>query len=160
MSDDQDAGTPSAGVVEDAGDEPRAWRLTFGYRGDRFEMLAQQRIEMIAPPDDSPRTYAARAGTWVEVRDAEGHGLYRQILFDPVRRGYEAHGPEGSHETLPAEPEGVFQVVVPDLPGAADVVLHRLADPIEGDAAPSGAAAVAAPVLTEPLHETGPFEVP
>ncbi|MFI8659732.1 hypothetical protein ACIGKR_07050 [Rhodococcus qingshengii] len=121
---------------------------------------------MIAPPDDSDRTYSARAGTWVEVRNGTGHGLYRQILADPVRHGYEAHSPdpvEGSRQVEPEAPAGVFQVVVPDLPGAQDVVLHRLDDAVvaPGASRPRRATdrALAQPVLTATLEETPPYEV-
>jgi hypothetical protein len=167
MANDQDAGPPRGlPPVERVPEEPAAWRLTFTYEGSDIRLVAQQRVAMIAPPDDSDLTYAARAGTWVEVRDATGHGLYRQILVDPVRRGYEAHSPDpqqGSHQVEPDAPSGVFQVVVPDLPGAHDVVLHRLDDEAvaPGATRPPRMAdrAVARPVLTAPLEETPPFEV-
>ena len=119
---------------------------------------------MIAPPDDSALTLNARAGTWIEVRDADGRGLYRQVLADPVRAGYEAtpRDPEevGIHAE-PAAPTGAFMVVVPDLPDAHDVVLHRVST---GDldvprARRAADRPVASAVLTEPLGETGPFEV-
>ena len=166
MSSDHDAGPPRGLPPVEQVQEPSAWRLTFTYEGSDIRLVAQQRVAMIAPPDDSDRTYAARAGTWVEVRDATGHGLYRQILVDPVRRGYEVHSPdpaEGSHQVEPEAPEGAFQVVVPDLPGAHDVVLHRLDDSVlAADATrPRRAAdrALAQPVLTAPLEETPPYEV-
>ena len=60
-------------------------------------------------------------------------------------------------------PSGVFQVVVPDLPGAHDVVLHRLPDSaLAPDAARSRRAAdraLAQAVLTATLEETPPYEV-
>jgi hypothetical protein len=166
MSSDNDAGPPPGlPPVETPAQGPSAWRLTFTYDGSDIRLVAQQRVAMIAPPDDSERTYAARAGTWVEVRDATGHGLYRQILADPVRHGYEAHSAdpaEGSHRVEPEAPAGVFQVVVPDLPDARDVVLHRLDDSaFAADAArPRKVAdrALAQPVVTAALEETPPFE--
>lgn len=164
---DRDAGPPPEELAEGPV-EPSAWRLTFGYDGEDIHLVAQQRVAMTAPPDDSPRTYAARAGTWVEVRDADGHGLYRQALADPVRHGYEAHSPTGaSREVRPEARTGVFEVVVPDLPGAHDVVLHRLDDAsARGPEKPPSARArkaatppVARPVLTAELGETPPYEV-
>ncbi len=158
-----DAGPPRGPLPTEAGQAPggSAWRLTFTYEGSDIHLVAQQRVAMIAPPDDSDGTYAARAGTWVEVRDATGHGIYRQVLADPVRQGYEAHSPEpseGSHRVQPESPSGVFQVVVPDLPQAQDVVLHRLADAAvaPGATASRRAAdrALAQPVLTATLQET------
>ena len=163
---DHDAGPPRGLLpVERMPQEPSAWRLTFTYTGSDIRLVAQQRVAMIAPPDDSERTFAARAGTYLEVRDGIGHGLYRQILADPVRRGYEAHSPdpqEGSRQVEPAAPAGVFQVVVPDLPEAQDVVLHRLDDSAVAPGAPRPARmadrALARPVLTATLEETPPYE--
>ena len=167
MPSDHDAGPPRGlPPTEQVPGEESAWRLTFSYEGADIRLVAQQRVAMIAPPDDSDRTFAARAGTWVEVRDATGHGLYRQVLADPVRHGYEVHSPdpaEASRRVEPEAPSGVFQVVVPDLPGAQDVVLHRLDDSaVAADATrPRRAAdrALARPVLTAPLQETPPYEV-
>jgi hypothetical protein len=55
----------------------------------------------------------------------------------------------------------VFQVVVPDLTDAHDVVLHRLDDAALGGARPRKRAdrATAQPVVTAVLEETPPFEV-
>lgn len=169
MNDDQDAGPPRGILPPEAPPPegeggPSAWRLTFTYTGDEITLVAQERVAMIAPPDDSALTLNARAGTWVEIRDAAGHGLYRQVLTDPVRAGYEA-APRTPDETgihvVPEDPAGAFTVVVPDVPEAHDVVLHRLSSSdLEGPRARRAAdRPVASAVLTEVLHETGPFEV-
>ena len=108
------------------------------------------------PSDDSERTYAARAGTWVEVRDAGGHGLYRQILADPVRAdGYEAHSPipPGVAPGRAGSAAGVFQVVVPDLPDAHDVALTARRHGVRrrrGAAQEGAGTALAQPVVTPP----------
>lgn len=161
---DIDAGTPRGGRPREnrPGGGPAAWRLTYEYDASGVRLVAQQRVAMLAPPDDSDRTYGARAGYWVELRDADGHGRYRQILVDPFRTTVEAHSSDpavGSTHVARSEPAGVFQVVVPDLPGAREVVLHG----VEGPSAPPGAGAARAttarPLLTERLRETPPFEV-
>jgi len=147
-NDDVDAGRPRGLPPREtrAAEEPASWRLTFTYDEDGVRLYARQRVVMLAPPDDSPRTFAARAGYWVELRDAEGHGVYRQILVDPMQVTYEAHTPlEGVRPIrvpAPIGDSGVFQAVVPDLPEAQDVVLHGLVEP--------GPTAV--PLLTEPLR--------
>jgi hypothetical protein len=169
MDDDQNAGPPRGILPPEApppggGEGSAAWRLTFTYAGDDIRLVAQQRLVMVAPPDDSALTLNARAGTWLEVRDANGRGLYRQVLTDPVRAGYEVtpRTPDevGIH-VVPAVPTGAFTVVVPDLPGAYDVVLHRLtAEDLDVPRARRAAdRPIASPVLTEILVETGPFEV-
>ena len=86
------------------------------------------------------------------------------MLTDPVQAGYEATprtpDEEGIH-VVAAVPTGAFTVVVPDLPDAYDVRLHRLTG---GDldvprARRAADRPVASAVLTETLGETGPFEV-
>lgn len=168
MDEDQNAGPPQGTLPPEApppeGQGSAAWRLTFTYAGDEITLVSQQRLASVAPPDDSALTLNARAGTWVEVRDANGRGLYRQVLTDPVRAGYEVtpRTPDevGIH-VVPEVPTGAFTVVVPDLPGVYDVVLHRLtAEDLDVPRARRAAdRPVASAVLTETLGETGPFEV-
>lgn len=167
--DDQDAGPPRGILPPEApppeGDSgPAAWRLTFTYTGDEITLVAQQRLAMVAPPDDSALTLNARAGTWIELRDANGHGLYRQVLNDPVSAGYEVTPRSADEVAVVAatvdRPTGAFTVVVPDLPDAVDVVLHRLttSDLDVPRARRVDERPVASVVLTETLGETGPFE--
>jgi hypothetical protein len=159
-----DAGTPNGPPPAETAPAmtPSAWRLTFEYDDTGVRLVAQQRVAMLAPPDDSDLTYAARSGYWVEVRDAEGRGLYRQILVDPMPSHFEVHSPEpGALPTrvaVPAGTPGVFQAVVPDLPGAHDVVLHALAAPGPADTLDERMRQTAQPVLTEEFAETGPYE--
>lgn len=141
--------------------EPRAWRLTFEYDSGGIALVAQQRVTTTAPPDDSDLTYAARAGYWVELRDATGHGLYRQVLANPIRSHFEAHSraPGARPESIPvpAPTKGAFQVLVPDLPEAHDVVLHGLAAPDPARAGWSRTQETAEPILTVELAETDPY---
>ena len=159
-----DAGRPR-GIppVERSGDEPAAWRLTFEYDTRGVRLVAQQRVAMLAPADDSDLTYAARSGYWVELRDATGHGLYRQVLANPIRTHFEVHSPApdevpGRVAAPAAIAGGVFQVVVPDLPDAVDVVLHGTAAPGPARTLRSRTTETAQPLLTEPLAETAPYE--
>lgn len=159
------------------GDEPRAWRLTYTYDASGIRLVAQQRVATLAPPDDSELTERGRAGYWVEIRDAAGEALYRQVITTPFRTMVEAHSPDPGRTPVhvPASrPEGAFQVVVPDLPEAHEVVLHGLTAPGEPEpteppeprprdrrraAERAPEPAVARPLLTERLAETPPFEV-
>lgn len=157
-----DAGPPKARPRERRqGGEPSAWRLTFEYDDDGVRLVAQQRVAMMAPPDDSQLTHDARAGYWVEIRNAEGHGLYRQILVNPMPSNREVHSPapdrHPTHVAVGAGSAGVFQAVVPDLPGAVDVVLHGLASPGPAATLSERSEATARPLLTEPLAETRPY---
>lgn len=158
---EHDAGPPRGILPLEStpGTEPLAWRLTYRYRGDDITLEAAQRVAMTAPPDDSPRTYAARAGTYVTVHDAQGHGIYRQILADPVRSGYEDHSAEGSARARRVTaPSGTFEVVVPDLPDGHDVTLYRLPNASTLVRRAAGSPDVAEPALTSPLVPTDPGE--
>jgi hypothetical protein len=106
---------------------PAAWRLTFEFEDDKVRVVAQQRVAMMAPPDDTELLEGARAGYWAEVRDADGEILYRQVLHAPIQHQYEVHSPEPgepSHHVDAPRPKGVFQVVVPDLPAGREVVIY------------------------------------
>ena len=141
--------------------EPRAWRLTYEYDSRGISLVAQQRVAMAAPPDDSDLTYAARAGYWVEVRDSGGHGLYRQVLANPIRSHFEAHsrvpGARPESVATPARTKGAFQVVVPDLPEAHDVVLFGVAAPGPTRTLRSRRQETAQPIVTAVLAETEPY---
>lgn len=158
-----DAGPPRAVPPVDEGpDAPPAWRLTFEYDTRSIRLVAQQRLTTISPADDSSLTYAARAGYWVELRDAQGHGLYRQVLVDPIRTHFEVHSPDPGavpgRVAAPSRTGGVFQVVVPDLPTATEVVLHGTAAPGTARTLRSRTTEVAEPLLTAALAETAPYE--
>lgn len=157
-----DAGSPKARAREARPDsEPSAWRLTFEYDDGGVRLVAQQRVAMLAPPDDSALTLNARAGYWIEVRDATGHGLYRQILVNPMPSHREVHSPEPDRHPRRVPvidgSGGVFQAVVPDLPGGVDVVLHGLAAPGPAATLAERSNRTAVPLLTEPLAETRPY---
>jgi hypothetical protein len=161
-NDDIDAGRPKGPPpAEPAGTTPSSWRLTFEYDESGVRLVAQQRVAMLAPPDDSDLTYAARSGYWVELRDADGHGLYRQILVDPMRSHFEvpppAPGELPSRVPVPPGTVGVFQAVVPDLPETHDVVLKALAAPGSADTLRERLGQEAGIVLTERLGETPPY---
>lgn len=165
MTDDANAGPPPDRLPRELrrGGEPAAWRLVFRYGPDGVSLAACTRVAMIAPPDDSALTAGGRAGSWVELRDADGKGLYRQVIADPLATGREAHheDPEvASYHVSAAEPRsGAFSVVVPDLPAAQDVVLLRLPGSEQSEPGARAASRTGEPVLTEALHETPPFSV-
>jgi hypothetical protein len=106
---------------------PAAWRLTFQYEGEDVHVVSQERVEMLAPPDDEELLRQGDAGYWVEVRDDHGSVLYRQVVHDPIRTDLEVFPEDPSQpiERVEVErPQGVFQVVVPDLPDGSEAVLQ------------------------------------
>lgn len=163
MAPEQHDAGPPRGIppVEAQAEPPRAWRLTFEYDSRGITLAAQQRVATIAPADDSDLTYAARAGYWVEVRDASGHGVYRQVLANPIRHAFEVHsrapGATPEQVAVPARTKGVFQVVVPDLPDAHDVVLWGTTPPGPARTVRSRTTETAQPILTAELAETEPY---
>ncbi len=116
------------------GSGPGAWRVTFEYDAAGVRIVAQQRVTMVAPPDDAELVERGDAGYWVEVRDANGETLYRQVLSTPLRHEYEVFSPdpaEGIRRVAAEDPAGVFQAVVPDVEGAHEIVLRGRPSPDE-----------------------------
>lgn len=124
----EDAGPPPGRPPEADDDGARgtghAWRLTFAYEGDDVRVVDRRRVRMQAPADDSARVERAEDGFWLEVRDASDTAVYRQVLHEPIATEYEVFSPERMRHVAVPDVRGVFQTVVPDLPDAADVVLH------------------------------------
>jgi hypothetical protein len=108
-------------------EEPAALRLTFAYDRDRVRLVSQERVAMLAPPDDTELLEVGRSGYWLELRDDNNDVLYRQVLHDPIRTDAEVFPEDPSQpiRRVPiAHPQGTFEVVVPDLPGGRIAVLH------------------------------------
>jgi hypothetical protein len=104
-----------------------AWRVTFAYDGDRVRVIGKQRVDTMSPPDDSDNIADVAAGYWVEVRDAQGESLHRQVLANPLNDQLEVFSPDPTqplHRIDAPAPSGVFQVLVPDDPAGHDIVLH------------------------------------
>jgi hypothetical protein len=114
--------------------EPSAWRITFEYDRDTTRVLSQERVAMLAPPDDAALLRQGEAGYWVEIRDAANKVVYRQVLHEPIRTDEEVfpEDPSNPIRRAPvAHPQGVFEVVVPDLARGHTLVLHGRASPAE-----------------------------
>ncbi|MFZ5779660.1 MAG: hypothetical protein ACOY4R_05575 [Pseudomonadota bacterium] len=102
---------------------PSAWRLTFSYNGENIELMSQEHVEMTAPPSDPEDA----GGVHLEVRDAGDRVVWRKRIRDPIIRDRAVFSPDPGEPIrrvdMP-EPQGAFQVVVPDLPGAETFVLQ------------------------------------
>jgi hypothetical protein len=106
--------------------DPRSVRLIFQYDGDRIDLVSRQQVDMMTPSSGPLSDFSDRLGTWVEVRDAEGAALHRQVLPDPVRTSAEVFSPDPDESLRRVERTrrtGAFTVVVPDLPQADHVAL-------------------------------------
>lgn len=127
MDYDGNVAPPPDAAVPEPDPLPAAWRLTFEYEGNAVRIVMQQRVAMLAPPDDAALLERGRAGYWIEVRDGRGQVLYQQVLHAPIQHEYEVFSPDSAEpprRVEATEPKGVFQVVVPDVPGGRQIVLH------------------------------------
>jgi len=112
---------------------PFAWRLTFAYQGDSITLLSQERVEMTAPPSDDQDL----GGVQLQVLDSAGRVVWHKRVLDPIARSRAVYSPDPDEPIRRVDmpvPEGAFQVVVPDLPGAETFVL-RGATPTPGGTA-------------------------
>ena len=97
-----------------------ALRLTFRISGSNMEPLDRQRLAMAVLPSSSLETDTPQSGFWFELQDAQRQPLYRWILKNPLLNFLEvrSENPEEplSYQEAARPSEGVFSVVVPDLP--------------------------------------------
>jgi len=107
-------------------DYTHSLRLTFRYADDRVELDRVERVAMIAPASASP-SGDPETGYWIDVRDGEGELLYHRPLHDPMRKDLEVFGDKPGDPIYRVENsrrEGEFDVLVPDVPDAAEFSLH------------------------------------
>jgi len=121
-------------VPDDAG-YSESLRLTFAYRENDIHLLRVERLKgrSLAPFTQPPGH--DRVGHWVELRDSDHRLLYHRPLHDPMRGSIESFGDAPGaeiHRVMNPARSGEFQVRVPDLPAAHELLIHDAA----GDAGP------------------------
>lgn len=102
-------------------------RVTFTYRGRLVRFAGSQRVAMTSPPSLTSTPEKEQSGYWFEARNADGALLFHRALHNPVRSDVEVHSKDTQHSMtrIPvSEPEGRFEVLVPDLPDARTFILH------------------------------------
>lgn len=122
-----------------------SWRLVFRFDGESIALVRRERLQKVAPgtTPDAP-TPGRNSGAWLDVLDRSGRRLFHRLLADPLRTRAEHHSPDGRIEVHVRAPEPCeFSVIVPDLPGAAEVALY--ASPTEHER------------MREPAQEIGRF---
>lgn len=127
-------------------------RLTFSYSGDDVRLVSTQAVKMKAPPADPLTWEENTSGFWVVLRDANRRVLYRRIVHDAIRTSTEVFTqdrkrPFERHDI--ASPQGVFVVLVPDLPAANNVALFGSARTSEKSRALTAARELASFDLTQ-----------
>lgn len=102
----------------------RTLRLTFAYEGSRIELVSQTRVEKITPPSLTPRPDKNSSGYWVELQDKRGKWLFHRVVPDAIRDSAEIYPQNKQIARTPLrEIKGSFEVLLPDLDEAAQVVV-------------------------------------
>ncbi len=103
------------------------WRLTYAYKDDEVRPIRAEHVQMIAPPPVGPAPREGQSGNWLEVRGERDELLYHRILPTLIRQDREVFTNEPGHSIhrVPLKViEGEFQVLVPDIAGAAHLLLR------------------------------------
>ena len=82
---------------------------------------------MRAPPVVTEAPSPGSGGFWLEVRDQQDKLIYHRPLYNPLGRHIERFGEKPGDPLQRVTPEtqrGVFEVLVPDLPDAAQFSIH------------------------------------
>ena len=106
-------------------------RLTFQVTGGKLELVKQERLEMITPPQvgERPET-GVHSGFWIELQDGRKRVLAHRIVSPTFLNSVEVHSPDGTIERKFGElQDGIFEVLLPDDDNARSAVL--IGNPIE-----------------------------
>lgn len=104
----------------------RTLRLTFSYEGSNVRLVSRQSVEMMPPPSDPLTPQEERSGFWYELQDEQERVLYRRVVHNPIRFEAEvfSHHPEVPLTRIKVDnPQGAFQLLVPETDEAAALVL-------------------------------------
>ena len=106
-------------------------RLQIRWHQGEYEIVGDVRVDemTLMAHDDLPddRAAAELTGSWFEVRDGGERVLYRQRLADPISGGDELFERSGGIRRVDVEhTDTVFELLVPDVPDAQDLVLVGL----------------------------------
>jgi hypothetical protein len=127
MSKKRSKGKSPVSAAEQPSDAPisrRTLRLTFAYEGSRIELVSQMRVVKITPPSLTPYPDKNSSGYWVELQDKRGKSLFHRVLPDAIRDSAEIYPQNKPLARAPLrEIKGSFEVLLPDLDEAAQVVI-------------------------------------
>jgi hypothetical protein len=103
-------------------------RLVFSYKSVDFgndpfaQFVLAEVLDQLPPLAEDVLPLGAHSGYWVEVRDAAGNTMYRELLPDLVAfRAETLDAGFGAPEA--ADPVGTFDIIIPILPRAALLVV-------------------------------------
>jgi hypothetical protein len=100
-------------------------RFTFRVINGEVQLQSVEKVDMICPPTVGQTPEAGRdGGFWMELQDEATTPLFHRTLNEPMANSVEVHSPDGKIERIFGPPrDGIFEVLVPDDPRAADLVL-------------------------------------
>jgi hypothetical protein len=104
-----------------------SFRLTFQIQESHVELVALQRVAMRALASLAETSGEPHVGFWFELTDEKGAVLYHRTLRDPLPEGIEVFDDEkgGKIRRVPNTRKAAkFDMIVPDLPAAADFILY------------------------------------
>jgi hypothetical protein len=107
-----------------------SFRLTFTIESGRVKLLSAAREEMRAPAPATPPPAKEQSGFWVELRSEKGELLYYRPFRNPLPDSVEVFDDEkgGTIRRVPStRTEAKFDMIVPDLPAASQLVVHGAA---------------------------------
>jgi hypothetical protein len=111
-----------------------AFRITFLFNGDRFEVETVQRVSMRVPEGSSGGGVNGPAvGHFVELRGARGEPLYQRAFSPPRPRGIEYPDEDGKMNWADAPRPMALTVLVPAAEGGSSVALVEAALRVGGD---------------------------
>ncbi|HYK53110.1 MAG TPA: hypothetical protein VEV38_06240 [Candidatus Eremiobacteraceae bacterium] len=106
----------------------RAVRLTFKYDGDTVRLVRRTALNKVPPASDPTEGYEGQSGSWLEVRDARGRVVHRQVLHHPIKHDIEVFSGDPKRpfvRQMLDRPTGEFDVIVPQYDGAHSAVLFH-----------------------------------
>lgn len=109
--------------------QQRALRLVFELRAGEMKLVSSQRLNMVVPPPQALLPKRDTRGSWLELRDREGRPVYRRTIDNP-HQGVEvvSDGPKDSLRRIDDDQRvRSFFVIVPDIAGARNFVVHAQA---------------------------------
>jgi len=109
----------------------RTLRLTFQVTDGKLELVKQERLEMITPPQVGERPESGvHSGFWIELQDSRKRVLAHRIVSPTLLNSAEVHSPDGTIDRKFGElQDGIFEVLLPDEDNARSAVL--IGNPIE-----------------------------
>lgn len=129
-------------------------RVTFAYGANGIAVVGVKRVAMLVPAPATPAPSEKSVGYWLSVEDAAGKVLFHVPIHDPLKRDREVFDdPERGKpfRTPSTETAGQFEILVPDMPEGARVVLHG--PPLDAKPTEKGAVPTSVPLISHGLEE-------